>query len=182
MLCAYTADSLSPPFYSDDDDETVRLASIGRYQLPSHIQVSPHAKDLIAKVHSILFFILDDFLCKPNIQLLEKDPSKRISAQQALQHPWLSSSVVDAEAPTNAASTATDSSAVIQSTTASVEEEDGSEDGPPPPKSKREALSLSNEEVRAVSLLLYRTGWIRVDTHRFVLKSMWSLTLSEPLP
>jgi len=59
-----------PPFYSEDDGELEDLATEGIYEFPEKPVVSPQAKDLIS--------------C-----LLEKNPSKRLTASQALTHVWV---------------------------------------------------------------------------------------------
>ena len=61
----------TPPFNGDDDDDILRAVSIGKYDTtyPQYISLSENAKDLISK-------------------LLKFNPSERITAQDALQHPW----------------------------------------------------------------------------------------------
>jgi serine/threonine protein kinase len=74
LLCGY------PPFYAEDDDEVFDQILEGNYSYPeSHWgKISAQAKDLIDK-------------------LLVLDPAKRLTAKQALEHPWLSTVEVSAE-------------------------------------------------------------------------------------
>jgi len=67
LLCGY------PPFYSEDDDEVFDQILEGKFEFPSpHWDlVSASAKDLIKK-------------------LLVLDPAKRLTAPDALKHPWVS--------------------------------------------------------------------------------------------
>jgi calcium-dependent protein kinase len=67
LLCGY------PPFYGDTDPEIFASVRAGRYDFdsPEWTQVSNEAKDLISR-------------------LLLLDPSKRLTADEALRHPWLS--------------------------------------------------------------------------------------------
>lgn len=67
LLCGY------PPFYGDTDPEIFASVRAGRYDFdsPEWTSVSNEAKDLISK-------------------LLLVEPSKRLTAQEALRHPWLS--------------------------------------------------------------------------------------------
>ena len=60
-----------PPFDGDDDKEILEKIKIGQYDLNEYPfpSLSDESKDLIKK-------------------LLEYDPNKRISASEALQHPW----------------------------------------------------------------------------------------------
>jgi len=58
-----------PPFYAKDDKEIERLVAAGRFVFPEKIPVSEEVKDLITK-------------------LLERDPKKRLTATEALKHPW----------------------------------------------------------------------------------------------
>jgi len=58
-----------PPFYSEDEEEIYDLVSEGIWSFPD-FQVSEQAKDLITK-------------------LLEKEPTKRLTVKQAMQHPFL---------------------------------------------------------------------------------------------
>mmetsp|Transcript_13658 Transcript_13658/g.21331 ORF Transcript_13658/g.21331 Transcript_13658/m.21331 type:complete len:190 (+) Transcript_13658:991-1560(+) len=66
LLCGY------PPFYGDSDHEIFNSVRIGRFDFPSPEwdTISPLAKQFITK-------------------LLEKDPSKRLTASEAKQHAWL---------------------------------------------------------------------------------------------
>lgn len=61
-----------PPFYGDSPVETFDKVLRGNLRFPTRIfrSVSPEAKDLLRKM-----------LCK--------DPSRRLSADQVLRHPWL---------------------------------------------------------------------------------------------
>ncbi|OII72514.1 calcium calmodulin dependent protein kinase [Cryptosporidium ubiquitum] len=76
LLCGY------PPFHGKDNVEILRKVKIGQYSLEHNIwkYVSDSAKDLIKR-------------------LLMTDPSKRISAQDALNHPWIKSLI---SSPNNA--------------------------------------------------------------------------------
>jgi calcium-dependent protein kinase len=67
LLCGY------PPFYGDTDPEIFASVRAGRYDFdsPEWTNVSAEAKDLISR-------------------LLLLDPSKRLTADEALRHPWLS--------------------------------------------------------------------------------------------
>jgi serine/threonine protein kinase len=62
------------PFDAEDDDSLIELVKEGIYTFPSPVwdSISESAKDLVTR-------------------LLEKDPAKRITAKQLLQHPWLKS-------------------------------------------------------------------------------------------
>ena len=68
MICGF------PPFYSDDSDELFALIQEAQYEFisPYWDDVGPVVKDLISK-------------------LLIIDPSKRLTAKEALQHPWIAS-------------------------------------------------------------------------------------------
>ena len=61
----------TPPFNGDDDDDILRSVSIGKYDTsyPQYTSLSENAKDLISK-------------------LLKFNPSERITARDALNHPW----------------------------------------------------------------------------------------------
>lgn len=67
LLCGY------PPFYGDTDPEIFASVRAGRYDFdsPEWAHVSAEAKDLISR-------------------LLLLDASKRLTADEALRHPWLS--------------------------------------------------------------------------------------------
>ncbi|KAI9999175.1 hypothetical protein PInf_003994 [Phytophthora infestans] len=69
LLCGY------PPFYGDTDPEIFASVRAGRYDFdsPEWTNVSHEAKDLIS-------------------HLLLVDPSKRLTAEEVLQHPWISGS------------------------------------------------------------------------------------------
>ena len=66
LLCGY------PPFYGSTDMEVMARVKKGKFSLegPDWVDVSEAAKDLIR-------------LC------LKLDPSERLSADEALQHPWI---------------------------------------------------------------------------------------------
>jgi len=68
MLCG------RPPFNANDDLEVMRLIKIGQYSMEGEIwdHVSQEGKDLVGR-------------------LLCYDPDSRITAQEALRHPWLDS-------------------------------------------------------------------------------------------
>ena len=61
----------TPPFNGDEDDDILRAVSIGKYETsyPQYQSLSPEAKDLITK-------------------LLKFNPTERITAEEALKHPW----------------------------------------------------------------------------------------------
>ena len=65
----------TPPFNGDDDDEILKAVSIGKYDttLDSYKALTPNAKDLLTK-------------------LLKFNPSERITAAEALSHPWFNTS------------------------------------------------------------------------------------------
>jgi calcium-dependent protein kinase len=60
-----------PPFNGEEDEDIMRAVSIGKYNTTSekYTKLSPQAKDLIS-------------------QLLKFNPSERITAKDALNHPW----------------------------------------------------------------------------------------------
>ena len=64
-----------PPFNGDEDEDILRAISIGKYDTtsPEFTSLSANAKDLITK-------------------LLKFNPSERITAQDALSHPWFQTS------------------------------------------------------------------------------------------
>lgn len=64
----------SPPFFGKNEDEILKCVQTGKFEFKSRIwkRISDSAKDLITK-------------------LLEVDVDKRLSAEEALQHPWLCS-------------------------------------------------------------------------------------------
>mmetsp|Transcript_13766 Transcript_13766/g.11713 ORF Transcript_13766/g.11713 Transcript_13766/m.11713 type:complete len:130 (-) Transcript_13766:265-654(-) len=66
MLCGF------PPFYDDDEEKMFEIISEGKIEFPSPYwdEVSDLAKDLIKG-------------------LLHKEPKKRLTASQCLQHPWI---------------------------------------------------------------------------------------------
>jgi len=67
MLCGF------PPFYDEDNNKLFELIKIGNFDFPSPYwdEISSSAKDLISK-------------------LLICDPTKRLTADEALKHDWLS--------------------------------------------------------------------------------------------
>lgn len=80
LLCGY------PPFNGDNDDQILRSVYVGKFsfsggecslELEEWKAVSPESKDLITK-------------------MLTHDPSKRISAEECLAHPWIKHSGGDA--------------------------------------------------------------------------------------
>ena len=70
-VITYILLSARPPFGGNDDNDIMERVAIGRYDLesPPFNKVSKSAKDLIRK-------------------LLTMDPNDRITAEQALNHPW----------------------------------------------------------------------------------------------
>ncbi len=66
MLCGF------PPFYDEDNEKLFSLIQDAQFDFPSPYwdTISENAKELIRK-------------------LLVKDPSKRLSANEILNHPWL---------------------------------------------------------------------------------------------
>lgn len=70
LLCGF------PPFYDDDRPTLFKLIARGAFEFvqPYWDQVSDQAKDLVTK-------------------LLVVDPSRRLTATQALQHPWMTGDV-----------------------------------------------------------------------------------------
>jgi calcium-dependent protein kinase len=65
----------SPPFNGEDDDEILRAVSIGEYDttMDTYTPLSDNAKNLISR-------------------LLTYNPTDRITAEQALSHPWFKTS------------------------------------------------------------------------------------------
>ena len=61
----------TPPFNGQDEDEIIRAVTIGNYETsyPQYTSLSDNAKDLITK-------------------LLTFNPSQRITAEEAINHPW----------------------------------------------------------------------------------------------
>ena len=61
----------TPPFNGEEDDDILNAVKIGHYDttLPQYERLSPNAKDLISK-------------------LLKYQPNERITAEEALKHPW----------------------------------------------------------------------------------------------
>jgi serine/threonine protein kinase len=59
-----------PPFEDENDDVVLEKVLLGKYEWPSDIEVSAQAKDLISK-------------------MLTLDHTKRITAADALNHPWI---------------------------------------------------------------------------------------------
>jgi len=59
-----------PPFWEEDQDEMFEKIRKGDYEFPDNMTITPQAKDLIQR-------------------LLTVDPSKRITAKAALEHPWI---------------------------------------------------------------------------------------------
>ncbi|TYZ58870.1 hypothetical protein PybrP1_000506 [[Pythium] brassicae (nom. inval.)] len=78
LLCGY------PPFYGDTDPEIFASVRAGRYDFdsPEWTTVSAEAKDLISR-------------------LLLLDAAKRLTADEALRHPWLSGSAPSTEIALN---------------------------------------------------------------------------------
>ena len=70
-VCLYIALVGKPPFNGENNDEIIKKIKIGDYNMnePKLLESSEEVKDLLSK-------------------LLEKNASKRISAKEALQHPW----------------------------------------------------------------------------------------------
>jgi len=59
-----------PPFEGEDVNATYKLILSGRIEYPSDLVISAEAKDLISK-------------------LLVHEPTKRLTLEQVLQHPWI---------------------------------------------------------------------------------------------
>jgi calcium/calmodulin-dependent protein kinase (CaM kinase) II len=59
-----------PPFWEEDQDEMFEKIRRGEFFFPASVQISDSAKDIISK-------------------LLTVDPAKRLTAAQALDHPWV---------------------------------------------------------------------------------------------
>lgn len=78
LLCGY------PPFYGDTDPEIFASVRAGRYDFdsPEWTYVSNEAKDFIS-----------------NLLLLK--PSQRLTAEEALRHPWLSGAAPTTDIPLN---------------------------------------------------------------------------------
>ncbi len=66
LLCGY------PPFYGESEKQIYEMVRVGKFDFPDEEwgRVSPQAKDLIEK-------------------MLIVDPKDRLTAKEALQHPWL---------------------------------------------------------------------------------------------
>lgn len=64
----------SPPFSGDSDAGILRKVKTGKYNFDDAVwmNISEKAKDLIKK-------------------MMEMDPTKRMSAEEALKHPWFDS-------------------------------------------------------------------------------------------
>lgn len=74
ILCGF------PPFYNENDSVLFAQIQAGQYEFisPYWDDISPEAKDLVSK-------------------LLVVDPKKRLTAEQALKHPWFSASLPTAK-------------------------------------------------------------------------------------
>jgi calcium-dependent protein kinase len=68
------------PFFGETRKDILQCVLNGKYQFPADVTLSDQVKDLISK-------------------LLEKDHLKRVSAPEALQHPWLTDVASLSEAP-----------------------------------------------------------------------------------
>jgi calcium-dependent protein kinase len=68
------------PFFGETRKDILQSVLNGKYQFPADVTLSEQVKDLISK-------------------LLEKDHLKRLSAHEALQHPWLTDVASLSEAP-----------------------------------------------------------------------------------
>merc|ERR1719162_2403518 len=66
LLCGY------PPFYGDKDSDILKMVKKGDYEFvsPDWDNISAQAKDMIG-------------------QMFQKKPSRRPTAEQLLEHPWL---------------------------------------------------------------------------------------------
>jgi len=72
LLCGY------PPFYGDSDNEIFESVRTGRFDFPS-----PDWDDISQTAK--------DFICS----LLKKNPDDRLTAAQAMKHPWLKEQLLD---------------------------------------------------------------------------------------
>eukprot|EP01121_Diplochlamys_sp_Union-15-3_P000519 TRINITY_DN10454_c0_g1_i1.p1 TRINITY_DN10454_c0_g1~~TRINITY_DN10454_c0_g1_i1.p1 ORF type:complete len:286 (-),score=53.73 TRINITY_DN10454_c0_g1_i1:31-888(-) len=93
-----------PPFYSENDEELEELAASGVFEFPVKPAVSDQAKLLISA-------------------LLEKEPSKRLTASQALSHPWLKTKTTNTTISTSSTVTNSPSNTTTPTTTSSDEQQ-----------------------------------------------------------
>ena len=68
----------TPPFNGADDRAIMKAVSKGVFEWPRNLRVSDSLKDLVAK-------------------LLTKNPDKRMTALQALEHPWIAGAATNSD-------------------------------------------------------------------------------------
>ena len=83
-----------PPFWDEDQHRLYAQIKAGAYDFPSPEwdSVTQDAKNLINQVHFYIVTCMSVMYCmsvKIGIQMLVLDPKKRITADQALKHPWI---------------------------------------------------------------------------------------------
>jgi serine/threonine protein kinase len=98
MLCGYE------PFYGETDAELIQANKEAKLEFPdSDWKSSKYTFRTNARfIYDELIHVLVSSPARNLVQaMLERDPNKRISAQQALMHPWITSHYAPCKLPSN---------------------------------------------------------------------------------